>query len=472
MTGSDKMTNIDELRLKNRDCERFSTLVENRWVDEQPLSESDSVFYCDHKNTCFECSKYDEMLLIVADYSEVTETEDAVSAQSIQNILNQKFDGLSRSSAGRSGLDRTVQRRNWVFVAWAASLLLCGLVAVFFALKDKESALDESMRFGLSKGALVLGGRNISLGERFAFEAGDTKIPTNALIEIPRTLYIAIEKDARIDFVEHRSDLVLLRLNQGRAAIHLIPGSKLHVKVEMGGSVVEVKGTIFIVDASRRGESVEVLQGAVKVSSKAERNAQAETVDAGFKLSLRDSAPSKRQTLPNDPLLALLGIVEAAPKPPVEEVSASPATALQIPESGEPARTPAASRPSAESLLRAAGECRAAKDWECAEENFAKVIEYYPGLPDAATAMLPLAEILLENQSRPKEALLYFKRYQKRRPESGLGQEALFGECRSLEKMGRMTEEKTCLEQYLAKYPNSLYTQMAKSRLMGIMVKD
>ncbi len=459
------MADLNDFRLDNKDCERFLTLVENRLVDEQSWTESDCAFYVGHKNTCVECSKYDEMLSAFSDDSllfpgdlDELGTENTASLETIRRVVDRRF--------------ARVRFRRWGFAAAAASILAAGVIGVVFALLNREAPEDVEA-FGLAQGSLVIDGRNIGLGERFTFNTLNAEIPVDTLVEIPSKLYIAMEKDARVDFVEYHADVVRLRVLKGRAAIHLVPGSALQIQVEVDGNIVEVKGTVFVVEAGRAANSVQVVRGAVKVSRMGRQNAPPQTVEAGFKLTFENEIKAKTAPLRTDSLLALLGIVDNTPELPGTEGSASTEAPLEkVVSNAEMETASAASVPKAESLLRIAGECRAAKNWRCAKENFQKVVDHYPGLPDAATAMLPLAEILLENLDRPKEALQYFKRYQKRRPQSGLGQEALFGECRSLEKMGSTRQEKACLERYLVKYPNSLYTQMAKTRLMGIMVKD
>lgn len=454
------MRQNDKLHSNRDECEKFFELAARKWADDEPWTEEDSAFYSRHKESCGECAAFDDALSDLST-DNISKTEDSPDASSREDLIKKT---VSRRFTA-------MRRRRYLAVGIAASLVLGAAVVLTPATKnDNETNIDET--FLLSRGSITAAAeRTIAAGERFSIEKGAAKADADTLIEIPGALYAALEKDARIGKAVRSGADVRLTLEQGRLAAHLIPGSGLGVQVETPNGIVDVKGTVFIVEARDSVDEVRVVRGSVSVKPKDAKQKNARTVNAGQAFSFEQKKHAALPPREEDPLLKLLGISA----PPVK-TSPPPASAADDVDTAEkntaPEKKTAVQRPAPEVLLQAARRCRAAKNWKCAVDNYGKVVNYYPGLPDAATAMIPIAQILLENLHRPKEALQYFKRYQKRRPRGGLGREALFGECRALKQIGRVKAEKECLTRYLEKYPNTVYTQMAKSRLMSIMAQD
>ena len=446
------MTHSDEQEFGSPHCKRFSELIEQKWADERGWSAEDAEFYEQHKATCAECRDFNDLLEVMSNpHDDVTDA--SVSDLSIRRIVDRKF-------------KNTRKRR----LLTAAVAVAAGIAAVI-AFTVRTPSADPQPGFALTKGGVILAGHSLDIGEHFSFSKKFVEIPMDTLIEIPKTLYIAMEEDAQIDAVDQTEETVHIRLKEGRIAVHLVPGSKLRVEVETEDGFVTVKGTVFVVEARNNTNKVSVIRGRVQVTPK-RTSTQSRALDAGWAFSFGERKTSPRALMKEDHLLDLLGIPDPLPEP-VKTDETAPKTDLR-PNEAETTVSPAnaSSAPPPETLLQAAQECRAAKNWRCAVDNYGKLVNHYPGLPDAATAMIPIAQILLDNLNRPGEALQYFRRYQKRRPKGGLGQEAVYGECRALQQLGRINAEKSCLERYLEKYPNTVYTQMAKSRLMGIMVKD
>lgn len=450
------MTDSDEIHFTGIDCGRFVELVERQWADERPMTEEDRSFYTYHKNTCVECAEFDGMLSVFQDTTSETEITES-SVDTIRKIVERKFAAAER-------------RRYWI-IAVAASVAL-GLSVVIAAALFERGASSTTAPFSLAEGSVIIEGHAIEVGEKFSFEKEHADIPIDTLIEIPDRLYIAMAEGAKIDHVEQSNTLLRLSLETGRIAVHLVPGSQMKVQVDTPAGMVSVKGTVFIVEAGRDADAVSVVRGSVFVKPKAAEMKSGELLEAGWAFTFNDRKQSPRVIHKADHLLNMLGIAETISDTPSAAVEVADTDDATLAVDLEATSTVAVDRPALDALLQAARECRAARNWNCAVDNYGKVVAYYPGLPDAATAMIPIAQIMLENLSKPKEALHYFRRYQKRRPEGGLGQEALYGECRSLEQLGRGKAEKECLTRYMEKYPNTLYTQMAKSRLTRIMVKD
>ncbi len=454
MTETD---NLVELRLASPDCERFMTLVEAKWVDDRPISREDHDFVNAHKTKCAACADFDAVLSACEDISDMQGQD--TSTDQIQKIVDRKF---------------SKPRRRYLVVGIAAALALALAFVVAAALSMRSDSSSLNLKsFSLTSGALVLEGHAVAVGEQFSFGKHRADISADSLIEIPGKLYVAMAKGAKIGHVEQTDTHIRVTVDSGRIAVHLVPSSHLGVLVETANGVVEVKGTVFIVESDGKKGRVSVVRGKVAVRRKIGGAGHTEMLAAGWTYSFDEQKQSPRVVQSDDRLLEMLGIREEenAPLPSEADPVANAPGAGRLLDTVLP-KSDGRGRPAPETLLKAASQCRAAGDWRCAADNYTKVVEYYPGLPDAATAMIPAAQILLEKLDRPKEALRYFRRYQKKRPEGGLSQEALFGECRALREIGRVEAEQDCLTRYLEKYPGTLYTQMAKSRLMRIMVKD
>ena len=445
------MSNRD-LDLLREDCRRFQVLLESRLVDETELPETEVTFLAEHESICSECGFYASLLDTMENFE--ADTESVSGHSSVREIVGVSF-------AGRAA------RRRRIVYAMAASFI----AAIGILFYSYFSGFGRGAQFDLAHGTLSLAGETISQGDHFHLR-GDVASPTlqDALIQIPNALFIAVEKHAEIRLLESSSKRLKIALDKGRAAVHLVPNGPVDLTVVLPSGEVDVIGTVFIVDADTVDNQVEVIKGSVAVKYRKGASKQ-RRLNAGWALSMREDRLKERKSKGRDPLLELLGIEDGANTTEVAEDSsakdgASEDDAESTSEDREGRNGP---KPPIEALLAAARECRLNGDWSCAVSRYRKVISLYPSKPDAATAMISMAQILLDKMNEPADALAYFRRYQRRRPTGGLGREALFGECSALKALGRTIQERECLQKYLEKYPGTLYSKMAKSRLNSIV---
>ena len=124
-----------------------------------------------------------------------------------------------------------------------------------------------------------------------------------------------------------------------------------------------------------------------------------------------------------------------------------------------------AERAGLDDLIRAARACRATRDWQCAVDAYRQVIELYPGRPEAQTVLVPWAQIELDHLAMPEAALSRFRAYGQGAQAGPLAQEALYGECRALERLGRVEEAIRAAERFVDRYPTSVYAPRVESML-------
>ena len=451
------MSNHELEDLLGDDCQRYQLLLESRLVDEMALGDADAAFMLTHSKVCDECSFYSSML----DTASVFDEGDGAD-----NVM------AMRHLVGQSFASRRSRRLRIAAVALAASVL-AAVGVLFVVLLDRADGAKFDVAYGTisSAGKLVRTGAHFHLGKTVA-----SPMQNDALIQIPKALFMAVERGAEIRLLKSTNRRLVIALDRGRLAVHLIPDGPVDLTVVLPNGEVEVVGTVFVVDANADGSQVEVVRGAVSVKPK-KKGAVSRRLAAGFAYYMTDENTHQR-TPRKDPLLELLGIREREDTAQMARAQRAGGTmaddGIVVDDiknrrvDDRTGRARGGSRPSLESLLQAARECRMAKDWMCAVSKYRKVISSYPSRPEAATSMVSAAQILLDKLSSPADALTFFRRYQRRTPGGGLGREALFGECTALKALRRVSQERKCLEKYLEKYPGTLYSKMAKSRLTSI----
>ncbi len=433
----------------NVDCRRFQELLEARLVDEHEPSDVDAAFLSSHQNSCAECGVYTSMLDTLESFE-----SDAEQMKTVRTIVDAAFHA------------RKQRRQKWIFGLAAAAAVAAVFGFLFYASPTKSSGPV----FNLASGILSRDGKTFNQGNRILL--GDAVVsPTtqDALIQIPDTVYLAMEHNARLRLIHSNDTSLKIALQSGRMAVYLVPDGPMDLSVELPWGTVDVTGTVFVVDAATDAGQVEVVRGTVAVAGKKMRRKQ--HLKAGWSLGLPWGKKTKRRVAAEDPLLALLGIHERieSVEPAASATDEEPPSFDNETDTKAKARQVALPKATLEQLLQEARACRIKQDWDCAVAKYRKAVSRYPTRPAAATAMVSAGQILLENMNAPGEALSFFRRYQKRRPSGGLGREALFGECSSLKALGRQSQERACLEKYLEKYPGTLYSKMARSRLDGIV---
>ncbi len=447
------MTTEYEMSLESEECRRFQESIEREITDEHLLSEADHTFILRHLSECAECASYFEMIDSLKDFDDSGMAEpDDVIRDVVEKRFNRRWTRLTRMAVA------------------AGVLFLLGGAAVWWTFAGEDPA--PQVRLELAHGRVQIGNREFGTGQQMSFDENTViRIEKDALFQVRDTLFVATESDSEVHVVRATPSAITLKLETGRMALHLVPGSNVALSVELPDGVVEVTGTVFIVEAIRNRSSVSVVRGSVAVRGFNGQRAS-ETVTVGETYSLTNQAVSERNSDPSDQLLILLGmsdsseVAAAEPKAVAPERPEAEARPLDIPRKRD--RQPP-DRPSLETLIQSASTCRAQRNWDCAVKNYESLIQLYPNRPDATTAMMPVAQILLDNLNRPAQALKYYRRYQRSRPEGSLGQEAMWGECVALRRLGQTEPETQCLKRFLSRYPAAPFSSQASARLTKIL---
>jgi tetratricopeptide (TPR) repeat protein len=447
-------------RLKG-ECGRFQDLVERRVVEDEAYTEVDNALLHRHEAECAECATFKAMLDSLEDF-------EAVSAKSADAAIHVALDKRFASQS----------KPIWTQIAIAASALLA-LGIGLLAYRASRPNQEDPIQFELAQGRLQIASEEIGSGQWFSFgEAVVVPIEKDALLKTYDALFIAAQTNSKLRLVQATPKSITLKLEAGRMALHLVPSSDVSLEVELPDGVVKVTGTVFIVEADGKKSSVSVVRGSVEVQGRDRQKKSTRKVSEGLAYSFGKRDLAKREKNPSDNLLILLGMPDTAEVAVAEADLAAPKPSAveDRPDEDAPAplmekantEPPADEKPSLESLIQAAGACRARKDFECAVRHYEDLVRHYPNRPDSTTTLVPMAQILLDNLRRPQAALKYFRRYRQIRPKGGLGQEALWGECNALRALGQAQGEKVCLEKYLERYPGAIFSSTAKSRLNDI----
>lgn len=476
------------------DCERFTGILERALSDEEDLGDEDLSFVRGHAAACPECGPF---------HAAVEEMK----------RLDAAPEGLAHSVAA-SYLARRQRRR----VAWIAALPVAAAVAIVFAVafqgnradierRSPASAAVEKMAFRVVEGMPLGNGSRLLPGDAVPEGMNVNTHEGTARIQSKQLVVFGIGQAAEIQMTRLERQDVMLELGQGRMAAEVDPDAAISFGVQAGDYRITVTGTVFSVERQGSDVHVDVLRGSVRVESQA-LGLPPVSVGAGkgfssSSRSLSDLSPETRAQV-----LALLGhsagvsnpaasaaaaltplaasaIVpngqvipstraanekqRAVPEAPLTqpgEIIAQPVTdsdvASNVPATGVAAAT-------ASEWIRSARECRKQQDWACAAASYNSVIERFPGTPEAATVLLPLAEIELEHLHQPAKALEHYSAYCDKVPDGPLAQEALYGRCRALAATGDLKRETEALIQFLARYPESAYAPNARSRLDKIV---
>lgn len=116
-------------------------------------------------------------------------------------------------------------------------------------------------------------------------------------------------------------------------------------------------------------------------------------------------------------------------------------------------------------LLAKAQTRRTARDWAGAAQAYRALIRRYPDRPEARTALVSLGFLLLDHLDEPTRALAAFGRYLRGNRSGPLAREAAWGHIRALRALGRTSEERRALEDFLRRYPRSVQKERIRTRL-------
>ena len=151
--------------------------------------------------------------------------------------------------------------------------------------------------------------------------------------------------------------------------------------------------------------------------------------------------------------------------------SVAPAAATAVAADGPSRATPApeasASRDTAASLLEQARQLRAAGKFKEAVGVYRRLESSYRGSREAITALVSLGDLQLSRLHDPSGALQAFDAY----VASGdklLWREAQYGRIQALRSLGRSTDERRAIEEFLKRYPTGLQKDPLRARLQEL----
>jgi hypothetical protein len=260
-------------------------------------------------------------------------------------------------------------------------------------------------------------------------------------------------------------------LELGRIALDVPSGGSWRVSVTTDHGLVEVKGTVFSVERKGDHLRVEVLRGSVAVTAP---GSPAVTIGAGEFVELPETTRNPLDHESARRIRELLGEPSPARNTPAPAETVPPEAVEQEPPQQSSKKTTMTTKknkltpselPSPGELIRQARACRTSGDWQCAAERYRRVRADYPGRPEAATALVALAGIELDQLGRPAIAFEHYRQYLGRGGKGALAVEARYGVCRALKALGRKDEERQALEDFVAKHPSGVHASAVNKRL-------
>jgi TolA-binding protein len=169
---------------------------------------------------------------------------------------------------------------------------------------------------------------------------------------------------------------------------------------------------------------------------------------------------------------------EAAP-PSIAPAIVAPATVASHPSEPVPTkprlvpkrstRESASNEPhsDAQTLFASANTARRQNDAPLALQLYTELETLYPESAEAIVSQVSLGRMLLEQRHQPAFALTHFDNYLRQHSQAALEEEALFGRATALMQLGRSDEELATWRQILQRFPSSIYTDRARTRLEG-----
>lgn len=448
---------------RNEARERFFALIEAELADERTLSEEERRFAERLAAEDPECRAFSAAVRGLA-------LPEPVAPAAIDRAIREHA-RTSRDSR-RRGIAAFA-----LTTAAAAAIAAIALALVFDEPGEQRAPARDA---GPASFLAAAGGTPAGAGHVF------TTTGSPLLLRSDTDVAVGLDSSSSIGVASLDEEVVALRLARGRVAIHLVPGGSRRVKVITPLCEVAVTGTVFSVAVEPDEVHVSVVRGSVIVSSAA--RAEIARVTAGHRFAFRadDTAPLDGGSA--DAILALLELRDAnAAAPPAaasEETQEPPAAVAPIPadagaspqkrggdvraKNGSAAAADTSTQPAVETpddLIRRAREHVKAQRWADAIAAYRQIGRDFPLRQEAITVRVPLAEIELDHLGSPGAALTDYRHYLAAAPNGPLAENALFGVCSALRRMGRTADEASSLREFLRRFPQSLHAPAAKVRL-------
>jgi hypothetical protein len=128
----------------------------------------------------------------------------------------------------------------------------------------------------------------------------------------------------------------------------------------------------------------------------------------------------------------------------------------------------AAARVDAATLLALAEEAESGGRLASASRLYGELGRSFPGTREDIVARALHGQLLLDRLGSPTRALALFEAYLKAEPAGTLAEEARLGRARSLERLGRPSEERAAWLDLLRVHPRSIHAAAARARLAAL----
>jgi TolA-binding protein len=158
----------------------------------------------------------------------------------------------------------------------------------------------------------------------------------------------------------------------------------------------------------------------------------------------------------------------AAPRPAAESTTDPEGPVTTAPAHEAP--VPAAAERQSDSpgdLFARANHARRQGETAAAAELYRDLQTRFPRSNEALVSRVTLGRLMLDRLSQPSRALGQFESYLTAVPRGGLREEAIIGRALALGQMGRVAEEQRAWRMLVEEFPDSMYSERARSRLEG-----
>jgi ferric-dicitrate binding protein FerR (iron transport regulator)/TolA-binding protein len=459
------MGNESRIDGRNEARERFFSLLADELADERTLDDDERRFQERSASEDSECRAFSAVL------QELRRPEPVAPAEIDRALLAH---GLASRDSRRRGI-----------VAFAMTTAAAAAVAlVVFAMTSREPAERSSSQHGNGPAFFMAAesGRPATAGHVF------TTASAPLLLRSDDDVSVGLDRSSSIEVAALDEEAVSLRLTRGRVAIHLVPGGPRRVRVITPLCEVEVTGTVFSVAVEPAEVRVGVVRGSVAISNAAQGEIARVIAGQSFSVHARDTKPLEAHAA--GAILALLRMEDARSG----TAAGTTAAGVQATLSGAPSQAPdagaspiqrqgadalgkngkgAASTSSAAKapvetpadLIRRARERVKVQEWAEAVALYRQIARDFPGRQEAVTVRVPLAEIELDHLGSPGTALTDYRYYLATAPAGPLTEDAMYGVCTALKRLGRIEDEAKSLSEFQRRFPQSLHAQAAKVRL-------
>lgn len=174
--------------------------------------------------------------------------------------------------------------------------------------------------------------------------------------------------------------------------------------------------------------------------------------------------PAARPAIPAPPPPTVVPEL-ATPEPaPAEQPRTPPLRPRSHRRSAVLEQPPAAPALDLKALFAAANEARRAGQPDRAGELYTELQHRFPDSREALLSLVSYGRILLD-RGRAAEALAQFERHLRAASGGVLAAEALYGQARALTNLHRESEARRCWADLLARFPDSIYADVARSQL-------